>query len=115
MSTSFLVGAQRYSFDPNLLVDGNNNTDTSLFEQGNELPGTYLVDIILNGNKVDSTNVTFHSEKSPSGEPFLQSCLTKEQLSRYGVDVDAYPELSPALKNSTDKPVCQFSRYPSGQ
>ncbi len=83
MSTSFLAGARRYFFDPNLLVGGNDNVDTSLFEQGNQLPGTYLVDIILNGNKVDSTNVAFHSEKSPSGEPFLQSCLTKEQLSRY--------------------------------
>lgn len=112
MSTSFLVGAQRYSFDPNLLVDGNNNTDTSLFEQGNELPGTYLVDIILNGNKVDSTNVTFHSEKSPSGEPFLQSCLTKEQLSRYGVDVDAYPELSPELKNSQTNPCVNLAAIP---
>ncbi|CQH12798.1 outer membrane usher protein psaC [Yersinia enterocolitica] len=44
--------------------------------------------------------MTFHSVKSPTGEYSLQSCLTKEQLSRYGVAVDNYPELLPPAKNT---------------
>ncbi|OWF75485.1 usher protein [Yersinia kristensenii] len=98
----FPVWAGHYTFDPILLADNNINANTniSLFEQGGQLPGTYLVDIFLGDEKVDSTNVTFHSVKSPTGEYSLQSCLTKEQLSRYGVAVDNYPELLPPAKNT---------------
>lgn len=104
MCLVFPVWAGHYSFDPTLLVGNNINantkTDLSLFEQGGQLPGTYLVDIFLGDEKVDSTNVTFHAAKSPAGEYSLQSCLTKDQLSRYGVDVDNYPELLPPAKNT---------------
>ncbi|ALG45773.1 usher protein [Yersinia enterocolitica] len=100
MTWMFPVLAGSYSFDPTLLTESENKADFSLFEQGGQLPGTYLVDIILGGEKVDSTNVAFHSVKSPTGEYSLQSCLTKEQLSRYGVDVDNYPELLPPAKNT---------------
>ncbi|EPP1147020.1 fimbrial polyadhesin usher MyfC [Yersinia enterocolitica] len=102
MCLVFPVWAGHYTFDPILLADNNINANTniSLFEQGGQLPGTYLVDIFLGDEKVDSTNVTFHSVKSPTGEYSLQSCLTKEQLSRYGVAVDNYPELLPPAKNT---------------
>ncbi|EKN3443109.1 fimbrial polyadhesin usher MyfC [Yersinia enterocolitica] len=100
MTWMFPVLAGSYSFDPTLLTESENKADFSLFEQGGQLPGTYLVDIILGGEKLDSTNVAFHSVKSPTGEYSLQSCLTKEQLSRYGVDVDNYPELLPPAKNT---------------
>lgn len=100
----FPVRASNYTFDPDLLGGNNSNTsdkvDLSLIEQGGQLPGTYLVDIILGGEKVDSTEVAFHSLKLPNGEYSLQSCLTKDQLSRYGVAVDNYPELLPPAKNS---------------
>lgn len=100
----FPVRASNYTFDPDLLGGNNSNTsdkvDLSLIEQGGQLPGTYLVDIILGGEKVDSTEVAFHSLKLPNGEYSLQSCLTKEQLSRYGVAVDNYPKLLPPAKNS---------------
>lgn len=96
----FPAWANHYTFDPTLLGDNKNKTDLYLFEQGGQLPGTYLVDIILGGEKVDSTEVAFHSVKSSSGEYSLQACLTKEQLSRYGVDVDNYPELLPPAKNT---------------
>lgn len=96
------VWASHYTFDPTLLADNTakDKAELSLFEQGGQLPGTYLVDIILGGEKVDSTEVAFHSVKLSSGEYALQSCLTKEQLSRYGVDVDNYPELLPPAKNT---------------
>lgn len=96
------VWASHYTFDPALLGDNTakDKAALSLFEQGGQLPGTYLVDIILGGEKVDSTEVAFHSVKLSSGEYALQSCLTKEQLSRYGVDVDNYPELLSPAKNT---------------
>lgn len=96
------VWASHYTFDPTLLADNTakDKAELSLFEQGGQLPGTYLVDIILGGEKVDSTEVAFHSVKLSSGEYALQSCLTKEQLSRYGVDVDNYPELLSPAKNT---------------
>ncbi|HEG0619747.1 TPA: fimbrial biogenesis outer membrane usher protein [Yersinia enterocolitica] len=104
MGVVFPVRASNYTFDPDLLGGNNSNAsdkvDLSLIEQGGQLPGTYLVDIILGGEKVDSTEVVFHSVKLPNGEYSLQSCLTKEQLSRYGVNVDNYPELLPPAKNS---------------
>ncbi|WP_186371960.1 fimbrial polyadhesin usher MyfC [Yersinia alsatica] len=102
MGLVFPAWANHYTFDPTLLADNNakDKTELSLFEQGGQLPGTYLVDIILGGEKVDSTEVAFHSVKLSSGEYALQSCLTKEQLSRYGVDVDNYPELLPPAKNT---------------
>ncbi|HDL7823580.1 TPA: fimbrial biogenesis outer membrane usher protein [Yersinia enterocolitica] len=104
MGVVFPVRASNYTFDPDLLGGNNSNTsdkvDLSLIEQGGQLPGTYLVDIILGGEKVDSTEVAFHSLKLPNGEYSLQSCLTKDQLSRYGVAVDNYPELLPPAKNS---------------
>ncbi|HDL7748997.1 TPA: fimbrial biogenesis outer membrane usher protein [Yersinia enterocolitica] len=104
MGVVFPVRASNYTFDPDLLGGNNSNTsdkvDLSLIEQGGQLPGTYLVDIILGGEKVDSTEVAFHSLKLPNGEYSLQSCLTKEQLSRYGVAVDNYPKLLPPAKNS---------------
>ncbi|EKN4186517.1 fimbrial biogenesis outer membrane usher protein [Yersinia enterocolitica] len=106
------VWAGHYTFDPILLannnINANANTDLSLFEQGGQLPGTYQVDIFLGDEKMDSTNVTFQAVKSPTGEYSLQSCLTKEQLSRYGVDVDNYPELLPPEKNiQQDKQASQ--------
>ncbi len=52
----FPVWASHYTFDPALLVGNNINantkTDLSLFEQGGQLPGTYLVDIFLGDEKI---------------------------------------------------------------
>ncbi|ELT9825033.1 fimbria/pilus outer membrane usher protein [Salmonella enterica] len=84
--------AKSYSFDATQLGEGK-NVDISIFEQGGQLPGIYLVDIILNGVQIDSRKVTFHLENDAKGNPFLQACLTREQLVRYGIKVEDYPRL----------------------
>ncbi|WP_272844324.1 FimD/PapC N-terminal domain-containing protein, partial [Pantoea ananatis] len=42
---------------------------------GGQLPGTYLVDVLLNGEPVDSREVVFHQKEDARGMPALQACL----------------------------------------
>lgn len=79
-----------YSFDASQL---GGNVDVSLFEQGGQLPGVYLVDVLLNGERVDSREMVFHQAKDAAGKPVLKTCLTRDLLSRYGVKVESYPGL----------------------
>ncbi|EPC4333819.1 fimbria/pilus outer membrane usher protein [Enterobacter asburiae] len=87
--------AREYSFDASLLEGAAaSNADVSLFEKGGQLPGTYLVDIKLNGERVDTRDVVFTQGKDVSGKPVLVPCLSPEQLSRYGVKTESFPSLS---------------------
>ncbi|MDC7861819.1 fimbria/pilus outer membrane usher protein, partial [Pantoea ananatis] len=61
---------------------------------GGQLPGTYLVDVLLNGEPVDSREVVFHQKEDARGMPALQACLSWEQLSHYGVKTEDYHALS---------------------
>lgn len=104
VSTVFICGmyssgvqAKYYTFDASQLDKGG-NVDISLLEQGAQFPGTYLVDVMLNGKRVDSREMAFHIEKDAKGNPFLQTCLTRKQLMDYGIKVDSYPGLFPVLK-----------------
>ncbi|GAB5125067.1 fimbria/pilus outer membrane usher protein [Escherichia coli] len=87
------VMAQTYSFDASMLKGGGKEVDLTLFEEGGQLPGSYPVDIILNGARVDSREMIFHSEKDMYGKPYLKTCLTREMLVRYGVKTEEYPAL----------------------
>lgn len=84
-----------YLFDASLLGDSARNVDISLLEQGGQLPGIYPVDVIVNGERVDSREMVFHTEKDFDGNPVLRTCLTRNQLVRYGVKVEDYPGLFP--------------------
>ncbi len=84
--------AREYAFDPALL-DGS-GVDVSLFEQGGQLPGTYPVDILLNGERVDTADVVFTQEKDVAGRPGLVPCLSVAQLARYGLKTEDFPALS---------------------
>ncbi|WP_159282857.1 fimbria/pilus outer membrane usher protein [Rahnella variigena] len=98
----FLAGqgyAKEYSFDGTLLDSAGKVVDVSLFEQGGQLPGTYTVDVLLNGEKVDSRDIVFNQGKNAAGKPILSPCLSVEDLSRYGVKVEDFP----ALLSSGDK------------
>lgn len=85
---AFLVSCHcrgaEYRFNPSMVGDGG-NVDVSLFERGGQLPGTYPVDILLNGSRVDSRNVTFSQGEDANGAPVLVPCLSQETLSHYGV------------------------------
>ncbi|ELM3737372.1 fimbria/pilus outer membrane usher protein [Edwardsiella piscicida] len=87
------VFAKSYSFDAAQLGERGRNVDISLFEQDVQLPGVYLVDVLLNGELVDAREIAFNLVKGTEGKPFLQGCLTREQLVRYGVKVEDYPKL----------------------
>ena len=96
------VIARTYSFNSSLLSGGGNGVDLSLFEEGGQLPGIYQTDIILNGSRVDSLEMPFHTEKDENGRPYLKTCLTQEMLARYGVKTEEYPALFRSLGGGSD-------------
>ncbi|EPD0212493.1 fimbria/pilus outer membrane usher protein, partial [Salmonella enterica] len=65
--------------------------DVSLFNEGLQLPGTYNVTIMVNGNTVDSNVPVPFQLTGKQGNRHLQPCLAPEQLTRYGVDISKYP------------------------
>lgn len=89
-STSAL--AEDY-FNPNALERqkvGEIPIDLSRFNQhGGQQPGTYRVDVALNGNMFDSRDVTFIEQDGR-----LQPQLTPEQLRAMGVKIEAFPTLA---------------------
>ncbi|MGF6188973.1 fimbria/pilus outer membrane usher protein [Serratia sp. 2723] len=85
------LNAKTWSFDSNAL-DG--RVDVSVFNAGGQLPGTYHVDILLNGEPVDTQDVEFVLKKDANEQSVLTPCLTVEQLSHYGVKVEDYPGLT---------------------
>ncbi|MGP2408161.1 fimbrial biogenesis outer membrane usher protein [Yersinia sp. 2545 StPb PI] len=88
------AAARTYTFDSAMLGGDASSVDIELFNQGGQLPGTYIVDILLNGERVDSREVTFAQENNAQGEPVLNPCLAVVALSRYGIRVNDYPGLS---------------------
>lgn len=92
------ANAHTYTFDASMLGDAAKGVDMSLFNQGVQQPGTYRVDVMVNGKRVDTRDVVFKLEKDGQGTPFLASCLTVSQLSRYGVKTEDYPQLWKAAK-----------------
>ncbi|HBV2141020.1 TPA: fimbrial biogenesis outer membrane usher protein [Klebsiella variicola] len=73
------------------------NIDLSRFEEGGQLPGTYRVDIWLNGERVRTSNIHFKVVEGRSG---LVPELTPGMLRELGVRVDAFPALA-ALPSGT--------------
>lgn len=88
------AAAREYAFDAALLDGAGQNVDVSLFERGGQLPGTYPVDIRLNGERVDTRDVVFAQGKDATGKLVLVPCLSPALLSRYGVKTEDFPALS---------------------
>lgn len=86
--------AATYTFSPSMVDGAGEGADISLFNQGVQPPGTYAVDIVLNGSQVDSREVTFTLAKDAKGEPYLFPCLSVEDLSGYGIRTEDYPGLA---------------------
>ncbi|EQC1082471.1 fimbria/pilus outer membrane usher protein [Enterobacter roggenkampii] len=84
--------AQKYTFDASLLSAGGQEVDLSLFNEGVQLPGIYNVDILFNGDLVDSQDVKF-SVRREAGHSTLYPCLSVEQLSSYGVRTEDFAAL----------------------
>lgn len=87
------------------LLDGvGKRADLTLFEEGGQLPGIYSVDIILNGLRVESRDMAFHTVWDTDGKPYLKTCLTREMLTHYGVKTEEYPGLFRPATIWTGKP-----------
>lgn len=96
MSGTGLANAAGY-FNPALLeIDNPNqgNADLSIFEDGAvQPPGTYRVDIYLNGMEVDSRDVKYVLATDASGKQSLQPCLSGELLQNMGVRIGMFRSL----------------------
>lgn len=86
------VQAGHWEFDSAAL--GVSEQDITLFNQGAQLPGTYRVEIVLNGEQVDLRDVAFRQQTDAAGKYVLSPCLSRAQLSRYGIKTDDYAGLT---------------------
>lgn len=93
--------ARDYHFDATLLGSSVKQADLALFEQGLQKPGTYRLDVLLNGEQVDSRDITLRLVSRSAGSRDLQPCLSTAQLLRWGVKVDAFPGLTQAGGSAT--------------
>jgi len=95
-ATCFMYGAQAkdYHFEAALLDDAAKHADLSLFEQGLQQPGTYRMDILLNGELVDSRDISLRLVTAQDGHRRLQPCLSTALLKRWGVKTEALPGLT---------------------
>lgn len=96
-----VASARDYQFDAALLGGGVKQADLALLEQGLQQPGTYRLDVLLNGEQVDSRDITLRLVSRSGGTRELQPCLSTAQLLRWGVKVDAFPGLKQAGGSAT--------------
>ncbi|WP_265260478.1 fimbria/pilus outer membrane usher protein [Serratia marcescens] len=96
------------SFNPNALEIDNPSTtpvDLSQFsDSGSQAPGTYRVDIYMNGEQQDTRDVTFIL----GSDGKLKPRLTPAQLEQWGVMLTAAPTLMGLAKDAV---ITDLSRY----
>ncbi|MBG6036495.1 fimbrial biogenesis outer membrane usher protein [Proteus cibarius] len=77
-------------FDPDFLeLPNKSSIDLSQFENNEQLPGKYYVDIYVNTNLIGTKNIKF--EKIDNGK--LMPCLSISDLAKFGVKTSEYKEL----------------------
>ena len=82
-------GVENVEFNPAFFPNGANGkqVDVSRFSQGNVvLPGSYRVDVYLNGQWIGRETLSFVAVE---GRDSAQMCLEREALVRFGIDLDA--------------------------
>jgi outer membrane usher protein len=91
------VQARDY-FNPALLELGNpsqRGADLTVFEDGlTQAPGNYRVDVYLNNSMIDTQELDFSLQRSPTGEDSLQPCLSSDMLEAMGVKSASFPAIS---------------------
>ena len=94
MGGAALTHAAEY-FNPALLeIDnpGQGKADLSIFEDGDlQAPGTYRVDIYLNGSEVVTRDIKFTLVVDAAGNQSLYPCLSGELLQEIGVKIGMFP------------------------
>ncbi|MCK6903992.1 fimbrial biogenesis outer membrane usher protein [Enterobacter roggenkampii] len=73
---------------------GTGKADLSAFESGSQAPGKYHVDIILDDQLIEASDIDFTSIKSGEEGDSLEPCLSIEQLNRWGVKTALFPDLA---------------------
>jgi len=82
-------GVENVEFNPAFFPNGANGkqVDVSRFSQDNVvLPGSYRVDVYLNGQWIGRETLSFVAVE---GRDSAQMCLEREALVRFGIDLDA--------------------------
>lgn len=73
---------------------GTSKADLSAFESGSQAPGIYHVDIILDDQLIETSDIDFTSVKGGNDGDSLQPCLSIEQLEKWGVKTALFPDLA---------------------
>ncbi|HDU6202484.1 TPA: FimD/PapC N-terminal domain-containing protein, partial [Klebsiella quasipneumoniae subsp. similipneumoniae] len=88
-------------FDPDFIKsvgqsDPSSIPDLSLYATKDaQAPGKYRIDVILNNNLQETTDVRFVERKEPAtGDLKLVPCLSIATLKTYGLRVEAFPNLT---------------------
>lgn len=99
-------------FDPSFInslngSDPSNAPDLSVFEARNaQAPGDYRVDIVFNGQYLDTQTIKFVIDNSreslASDEIKLAPCFSLKDLSQYGVRIKAFPALKEDANGCTN-------------
>ncbi len=93
-------------FNPAFLSgDPSSVADLAAFEQNEQLPGTYRVDIFLNDQFVDTRDVVFAVSTSKKDGDGLRPVLSVDDLVAFGVDAQALSEGQPAVGEEMAGPV----------
>ena len=93
-------------FNPAFLSgDPSSVADLAAFENNDQLPGTYRVDIFLNSQFVDTRDVTFVASTSKKEDDGLSPVLSVNDLIALGVDAKALPEPQPDEVEDAPEPV----------
>jgi outer membrane usher protein len=107
-------------FNPALLEVDNPSSqgvDLASFENGEQAPGVYRVDVIINNQMVDTRDVTFKLVKEGNEEPILHPCLSASVLESYGVKIAQFPiiKADEQCVNFADIPQASSEFFFAGQ
>ncbi|MBI6528649.1 fimbrial biogenesis outer membrane usher protein [Proteus vulgaris] len=89
-------------FDPDFLESSDKESiDLSPFENNQQLPGNYYVDIYINTNLILTKNIRFEKNKNNK----LTPCLSIDDLNDFGVKTTDYPKLYTMTDSCVDLSV----------
>ncbi|MGY4106318.1 fimbrial biogenesis usher protein [Aeromonas encheleia] len=93
-------------FNPAFLSgDPSSVADLAAFENNDQLPGNYRIDIFLNGQFVDTRDVVFVASTSEKDGDGLSPMLSVAELIALGVDAQALAESQPVMAEGSAEPV----------
>lgn len=107
--TAWADDAERINFNPAFMTDSQGRTlDVSAFENGNPLtPGTYRVDVYLNGSWQGRDPLVVTQERGKAAPRF---CFRLDELKRWGLNVDALPDQANLTTLLADENCVELSR-----